>query len=95
MPRPSIEYLNARRAVKPASGGINYRARERAIYAPEIEDEQRSRWAEEQQRQQSLQSQRSEQVELLTELLFKVGIAVKRIRQIDEMIARSESEMTL
>jgi hypothetical protein len=95
MPRPTIDYLNARRALKPASGGTIYRARERAIYAPEIEDEQRSRWAEEQQWQQLLKSQRSKQAELVTELLFKVGLAVKRIRQIDEMIARSESEMTL
>jgi hypothetical protein len=37
MPRPSIEYLNARRAIKPASGGTNYRARERAKYAPDTE----------------------------------------------------------
>ena len=94
MPRPTIDYLNARRALKPASGGTIYRARERAIYAPEIEDEQRSRWAEEQQWQQLLQSQRSKQVALLKEYLLRVGVAVGRIRQIDEMIARSESEMT-
>ena len=37
MPRPSIEYLNARRAIKPASGGTNYRARERVKYAPDSE----------------------------------------------------------
>ena len=37
MSRPSIEYLNARRAIKPASGGTNYRARERAKYAPDSE----------------------------------------------------------
>ena len=35
--KPSIEYLNARRAIKPASGGTNYRARERARYAPDSE----------------------------------------------------------
>jgi hypothetical protein len=92
MSKPPIDYLIKRRAFKPASGGTNYRVRERAIYAPEIEDEQRSRWAEEQQWQQLLQSQRSKQVELLTELLFKLGIAVKRIRQIDEMVRRSEEE---
>jgi hypothetical protein len=90
MPRPIIEYLNARRALKPASGGTNYRARERAVYAPEIEDEQRSLWAEEQRWQQLLKLQRSKQVELLKEFLFKAGVAVGRIRQIDEMIERSE-----
>jgi hypothetical protein len=37
MPRPSIEYLNARRAAKAASGGTNYRLRERAEYAPDSE----------------------------------------------------------
>jgi len=37
MPRPPLDYLNARRALKPASGGTNYRRRERAIYAPEVE----------------------------------------------------------
>ena len=37
MPRPTIDYLNARRASKPASGGKNYRARERAKYAPDTE----------------------------------------------------------
>ena len=38
MPRPSIDYLNARRrAIKPASGGTNYRTRERAKYAPDTE----------------------------------------------------------
>jgi DNA-binding transcriptional regulator YdaS (Cro superfamily) len=37
MPRPTIDYLNARRALKPASGGTNYRARERAIYAEDVE----------------------------------------------------------
>jgi hypothetical protein len=35
--RRSIEYLNARRAIKPASGGKNYSARERAKYAPDYE----------------------------------------------------------
>jgi hypothetical protein len=35
MPRPSVNYLNARRDCKPASGGTNYRARERAVYAPD------------------------------------------------------------
>ena len=35
MSRPPIDYLNARRALKPASGGTNYRASERAIYAPD------------------------------------------------------------
>jgi hypothetical protein len=35
--KPSIEHLNARRAIKPASGGTNYRARERARYAPDSE----------------------------------------------------------
>ena len=35
MPRPPVDYLDARRASKPASGGTNYRARERAIYAPD------------------------------------------------------------
>jgi hypothetical protein len=92
MPRPSIDYLNARRALKPASGGTNYRVRERAIYDPEIKDEQRSRWAEEERWQQLLKSQRSEQVALLTEFLFKAGVAVGRIRQIDQMIERSERE---
>jgi len=43
MPRPTIDYLNARRALKPASGGTNYRVRERAIYDPEIEDGRRRR----------------------------------------------------
>jgi hypothetical protein len=90
MPKPPVDYLNARRALRPASGGTNYRVRERAIYDPEIEDEQRSRWAEEQQWQQLLKSQRSKQVELLKEFLLKVGTAVGRIRQIDEMIERSE-----
>jgi hypothetical protein len=80
MPRPTIEYLNARRALKPASGGTNYRVRERAVYAPEIEHEQRCRWAEEQRWQQLLKSQRSAQVALLTEFLFKAGVAVGRIR---------------
>jgi len=37
VPRPSIDYLNARRLIKPASGGKNYRRREHASYAPEIE----------------------------------------------------------
>jgi DNA-binding transcriptional regulator YdaS (Cro superfamily) len=37
MPRPTIDYLNARRALKPASGGTNYRIRERAIYAEDVE----------------------------------------------------------
>jgi hypothetical protein len=37
MPRPSIEYLNARRAIKAASGGTNYRLRDRAEYAPDSE----------------------------------------------------------
>jgi hypothetical protein len=37
MPRPTIDYLNARRALKPASGETNYRAREQAVYAPEGE----------------------------------------------------------
>jgi hypothetical protein len=95
MPRPTIDYLNARRTLKPASGGTNYRARERTIYDPEIEDEQRPRWAEEERWQHLLKSERSRQAELLKEFLVKVGTAVKRIRQIDEMIARSESEMTL
>jgi hypothetical protein len=94
MPRPTIDYLNARRALKPASGGTNYRVRERAIYDPEIEDEQRRRYAEEERWLYLLKSQRSKQVELLKEFLIRVGTAVGRIRQIDEMIARSESEMT-
>jgi hypothetical protein len=88
MPKPSVDFLNARRALMPATGGRNYRAHERAIYDPEIEHEQRSRWAEEQQWKQLLQSQRSKQAALLKEYLLKVGIAVGRIRQIDEMIAR-------
>jgi hypothetical protein len=92
MPRPAIDYLNARRALKPASGGTNYRVRERAVYAPEIEHEQRCRWAEEQRWQQLLKSERSRQVELLKEFLVRVGTAVGRIRQIDEMIERSERE---
>jgi len=37
MPRPSIEYLNACRAIKPASGVTNYTARERVKYAPDSE----------------------------------------------------------
>ena len=37
MPRPSIDYLNARRANAPASGGTNYRRNERAEYAPDSE----------------------------------------------------------
>jgi hypothetical protein len=35
MSRPAIEYLNARRASKPASGGTNYRRRERAKTDPD------------------------------------------------------------
>jgi hypothetical protein len=92
MSRPTIDYLNARRALKPASGGTNYRVRERAIYDPEIEDEQRHRWVEEERRQQLLKSERSRQVGLLKEFLVRVGTAVGRIRQIDEMIERSERE---
>ena len=92
MPKPSVDYLNARRALKPATGGTNYRARERAIYDPEIEDEQRRRWAEEERWQQLFKSERSRQVELLKEFLLRVGTAVGRIRQIDEMIRRSEEE---
>jgi hypothetical protein len=83
MPRPTIEYLNARRALKPASGGTNYRARERAIYDPEIEDEQRRQYAEEERQQKLLKSERSQKVELLKELLLRTGIVVERIRQID------------
>jgi hypothetical protein len=85
MPRPTIEFLNARRALKPASGGTNYRVRERAIYDPEIEDKQRRRYAEKERRQQLLKSERSQKVELLKELLLRVGTAVERIRQIDEI----------
>jgi hypothetical protein len=92
MPKPPVDYLIARRALKPASGGTNYRVRERAIYAPEIEDEQRHRWAEEERRQHLLKSERSRQVELLKEFLLRVGTVVGRIRQIDEMIKRSERE---
>jgi hypothetical protein len=85
MPRPTIDYLNARRALKPASGGTNYRVRERAIYDPEIEDERRRRYAEEERWQHLLKSERSRQVELLKELLLRTGTAVERIRQIDEL----------
>jgi hypothetical protein len=93
MPRPSIEYLNARRAVKPASGGTNYRAREKAIYAPESDLEES--WCYFEERQRLLKFEKSKQVALLKEYLLQVGVAVKCIRQIDEMIASSESEMTL
>jgi hypothetical protein len=41
MPRATIDYLNARRANKPASGGKNYRVRERAKYAPDTEADAR------------------------------------------------------
>jgi hypothetical protein len=95
MPRPIIDYLNARRALKPASGGTNYRVRERAIYAPESDLEESWCHFEERRWQQLLKFERSKQVALLKEYLLQVGVAVKRIRQIDEMIARSESEMTL
>jgi hypothetical protein len=37
MPRPSIDYVDARRSIRLASGGTNYRARERAKYAPDSE----------------------------------------------------------
>jgi DNA-binding transcriptional regulator YdaS (Cro superfamily) len=36
MPRPTVEYLNARRAHKPASGGTNYRTRECAVFAEDV-----------------------------------------------------------
>ena len=35
--RPTIEFLNARRALLPASGGTNYKLRETAKYAPDCE----------------------------------------------------------
>jgi hypothetical protein len=37
MARASIDYMNARRDAKPASGGTNYRARECAQYRPDSE----------------------------------------------------------
>jgi hypothetical protein len=37
MPRPTLDYLALRRTNKPASGGKNYRVRERANYAPDTE----------------------------------------------------------
>jgi hypothetical protein len=92
MSKPTVDYLNARRDAKPANGGTNYRVRERAIYAPEIEDELRRVWAEERQWQQLLKSERCRQVALLKEFLLKVGLIAGRIRQIDEMIERSERE---
>jgi hypothetical protein len=57
MPRPTIDFLNARRALKPASGGTNYRARERARYAPDS-DEEELKWAEEERAMITAQTQR-------------------------------------
>jgi DNA-binding transcriptional regulator YdaS (Cro superfamily) len=45
MPRPTIDYLNARRALKPASGGTNYRAREKPVYAEDVELKDRQPFA--------------------------------------------------
>ena len=45
MPRPTIDYLNARRALKPASGGTNYRACEKPVYAEDVELKDRQPFA--------------------------------------------------